>query len=197
MCGHQAAKAKMAAHLAACVVAHGGADPLQSLILYRFEAAHDPQYWIYAEARANASLRHLDAFLRKLWLECCGHLSAFYADRRELAISAVATLAFGAPGTRIRYEYDFGSTTTLIGLVVSVHHGAKGREFVRLLARNAPLEWPCVRCAEAATVVCPYCLDDGEALFCDTHAGSHEHADEEVFLPVVNSPRMGVCGYTG
>jgi len=25
----------------------------------------------------------------------------------------------------------------------------------------------------------------------------HEHADEEIYLPVVNSPRMGVCGYTG
>ena len=70
MCGHQAAKAKMAAHLAACVVARGGGDPLQSLILYRFEAAHDARYWIYAEARPNASLRHLDAFLRKIWLEC-------------------------------------------------------------------------------------------------------------------------------
>ena len=35
------------------------------------------------------------------------------------------------------------------------------------------------------------------AIVCDAHAAAHEHADEEVYLPVVNSPRMGVCGYTG
>jgi len=46
-------------------------------------------------------------------------------------------------------------------------------------------------------VVCPFCIDFGDAVFCDAHAAAHEHADEEVYLPVVNSPRMGVCGYTG
>ena len=197
LCGRQAAKAKMAAHLAACLAAHGGAERIQALVLYRFEAAYDSRYWLYAEARANASLRHLDAFLRKIWLECCGHLSAFYADHQQLGMGAVANLVFGARGAKIRYEYDFGSTTTLTGQAVSVHHGAKGREVVRLLARNAPLEEPCTQCAEPATVVCPYCLEGGAALLCATHAGTHEHADEGVYLPVINSPRMGVCGYIG
>ncbi len=186
----------MATHLAACLQAHGG-DDREALILYRFEGADDPRYWLYAEARANASLRHLDAFLRKIWLECCGHLSAFSADRRELATSAVASRAFGARGTTIGYDYDFGSTTTLTGHAVSVHHGAKGREVVRLLARNAPVEESCTQCAAPATLVCPYCLVEGEALLCATHADTHEHADEEAYLPVVNSPRMGVCGYIG
>ncbi len=45
--------------------------------------------------------------------------------------------------------------------------------------------------------LCPYCIDSGDALFCDAHAEAHEHAAEEVCLPVVNSPRMGVCAYTG
>ncbi len=84
----------------------------------------------------------------------------------------------------------------MTGQAVSVHHGAKGREVVRLLARTR-LQEPCTQCAAPATVVCPYCLDDGEALLCATHAGTHEHAEEEVYLPVVNSPRMGVCGYVG
>ena len=48
-----------------------------------------------------------------------------------------------------------------------------------------------------ATVVCPYCNDSDDRLFCDTHADAHENANEEIYLPVVNSPRMGVCGYTG
>jgi hypothetical protein len=34
------------------------------------------------------------------------------------------------------------------------------------------------------------------ALLCDDCAADHEH-DEEMFLPVVNSPRIGMCGYSG
>lgn len=186
----------MATHLATCLLAHVG-DDREALILYRFEGADDARYWLYAEARANASLKHLDAFLRKIWLECCGHLSAFSAARRELPMSTPATGACGVPGTRIGYEYDFGSTTTLTGQAVSVHHGPRGREVVRLVARNAALEESCALCPAPATLVCPYCLLEGEALFCAAHADTHKHADEEVYLPVVNSPRMGVCGYVG
>ncbi len=32
--------------------------------------------------------------------------------------------------------------------------------------------------------------------FCDEHAEEHA-CEEESLLPVVNSPRMGVCGYCG
>jgi hypothetical protein len=32
--------------------------------------------------------------------------------------------------------------------------------------------------------------------FCDKCGKKHKSHDE-MFLPVVNSPRMGVCGYTG
>lgn len=37
--------------------------------------------------------------------------------------------------------------------------------------------------------------DDENPFYCDTHAAAR--GDEWAFLPVVNSPRMGVCGYTG
>lgn len=33
--------------------------------------------------------------------------------------------------------------------------------------------------------------------FCETHAKRHECYNLDMLLPVVNSPRMGVCGYTG
>jgi hypothetical protein len=187
----------MVAHLETCVASHDKAGPSKPLIVFRIDAAHDPRYWIYVEARADATLRQLDSFLRHLWLECCGHMSAFYVDRRELAMSAVAGIAFCSPGAKFRYEYDFGSTTSLTGQVLSSRHGSIGRLSVRLLARNEPLEWSCAQCAAPATTICPYCLDTDECLFCDTHAEAHEHAGEEVYLPVVNSPRMGVCAYAG
>lgn len=187
----------MMAHVAACVASHDRAGPSQPLIIFRVDAVYDARYWVYVEARANATLRHLDSFLRNLWLECCGHLSAFYVDRRELAMSATAGITFRSARDKFRYEYDFGSTTSLTGQVLSTRHGSIGRAAVRLLARNQPLVWSCAQCAVPATTVCTYCLDTDECLLCDTHAKAHEHAGEGVYLPVVNSPRMGVCGYTG
>jgi hypothetical protein len=177
---------------------HDKPGPAQSLLLLQIEAARDARYWLLVEVRANATLAQLDAFLRDIWLECCGHLSAFVVDRREVGMRATTAAAFGTPGIGFAYEYDFGSTTALVGQVLSARQGAVGRAPLRLLARNDPLREACAECAERATLVCPYCIDSEEKyLFCDAHARNHEHADEEVYLPVVNSPRMGVCGYTG
>src|SRR5215207_7125892 len=103
LCGHQAAKAKMVDHLAACVQVHDKPGVAQSLILLRIEAAHDPRYWVLVESRAGASLRQLDAFLRDLWLECCGHLSAFLVDRRELAMSVSVDRALDLSGGKVEY----------------------------------------------------------------------------------------------
>jgi hypothetical protein len=195
LCGLRAGKAKMVAHLDTCTTSSDSNGSPQLLIRLRVDDRYDPRYWIYVEVRADATLRHLDAFLRQLWLECCGHLSAFSVDRRELAMGGRAGVAFYSAGTKFHYEYDFASTTALTGLVLKSRSGSIGRAPVRLLARNDPLVLPCVRCASPATLVCPYCPEDG--LFCTAHAEAHEHAAEEIYLPVVNSPRMGVCGYTG
>ena len=124
-------------------------------------------------------------------------MSAFHVGTHKLSMTTAAAIAFAAAGTRLEYEYDFGSTTALIGELVGNRLGSIGRASVRLLARNEPLAWPCGECKAPATAICPYCIDTGDGLFCDAHADSHEHAGEEVYLPVVNSPRMGVCGYTG
>jgi len=35
------------------------------------------EYCIYLSIDENLSLLHIDQFLRDIWLECCGHLSAF------------------------------------------------------------------------------------------------------------------------
>jgi hypothetical protein len=81
--------------------------------------------------------------------------------------------------------------------VTGSREGSIGRAATRLLARNDSLDWRCAECDQAAVVVCPYCVYYGESVFCERHGQLHEHAEEEVYLPVVNSPRMGVCGYTG
>ena len=184
-------------HIQVCAVAHDNGGPPHPLVVLHFAAKDDSRYWLVVEAKAEATLHHIDGLLRELWLECCGHMSAFHVGRRELAMTTTAAMAFTAPKARLEYEYDFGSTTALTGTLVGDRRGAIGRDLVRLLARNESLGLPCSVCKAAATIVCPYCIDTDNGLFCKAHAGTHEHADEEVYLPVVNSPRMGVCGYTG
>ena len=102
-----------------------------------------------------------------------------------------------AVGKKFDYEYDFGSTTALWGEATGARVGSAGKKPVRLLARNDRIVWPCAKCKSPATIICPFCLDDGACLFCDEHAKAHACQDQDVYLPVVNSPRMGVCGYTG
>ena len=187
----------MVAHVEMCAAAHDEIGQPQPLVVLRFAAVGMPRYWLVIEAKANAQLGHVDALLRQLWLECCGHMSAFRYGRRELAMTTATGSAFAGAATKVEYEYDFGSTTALTGELVGKRHGSIGRAPVRLLARNEPIVWPCCECEAPATVVCPFCIDSDAALFCDAHADAHEHAAEEVYLPVVNSPRMGVCGYTG
>ena len=185
----------MASHVETCATSADTGGASQLLIRLRIDDRYDPGYWIYVEMRADATLQHLDSFLRQLWLECCGHLSAFAVDRRELPMGTRVGTVFPTAGATFHYEYDFGSTTTLMGHVLKRRHGSIGRAPVRLLARNDPPALSCMQCTSPATLVCPYCPEDG--LFCNTHADAHEHAAEEAYLPVVNSPRMGICGYTG
>ena len=46
----------------------------------RAEASGAPLYWLDLEIKTDSKLRQLDDLLRKVWLECCGHLSAFKID---------------------------------------------------------------------------------------------------------------------
>jgi hypothetical protein len=124
-------------------------------------------------------------------------MSAFRLGRAEISMGSRVGEVFDRRGLKVDYEYDFGTTTALKGQVVGAREGSLGRRVTRLLARNDPIGWSCTDCIAPATVVCAYCVDEGDCLFCQTHASRHPHAKAEVYLPVVNSPRMGMCGYTG
>jgi hypothetical protein len=47
---------------------------------------------------------------------------------------------------------------------------------------------------EPARWICSFCYDDPEPFYCEEHGANHE-CGEEGLLPVVDSPRMGVCAY--
>jgi prepilin-type processing-associated H-X9-DG protein len=109
---------------------------------------------------------------------------------------AIAT-AIGLGKPRFRYTYDYGSSTRLDLRVVDRRNGrADPGQPVRMLARNDPQDFACGTCGQRATALCTSCGGGATPFFCDGHAAEHA-CRYAMLLPVVNSPRMGVCGYTG
>ena len=169
-----------------------------------------PMYWLHLEVTASTTLATLDRFLRETWLECCGHLSAFEIEGVRYAIDAgiygdrdmgeksmrVRLDKVLSPGQTCSYEYDYGTTTELKLKVISERQvGAKGNA-IQVLARNIPPVILCEVCGKSATEVCSQCIFDDSGWLCDDCAEEHE-CGEEMLLPVVNSPRVGMCAYTG
>jgi Plasmid pRiA4b ORF-3-like protein len=183
-----------------------------------------PRYWLHLEVATSTTLEALDSFLRNIWLECCGHLSAFeiggvrYREEEE----SLATWRWGpprqsmkielgkvlSPGQTCTYEYDFGSTTELKLKVVAAREVQTRGTAIQILARNTLPPEPCDLCGKPATCVCRQYLDkddekyldedDKKRYLCSTCAETYEY-DKGDLVPLqpVNSPRAGVCGYRG
>jgi hypothetical protein len=208
-CQQTFSKQVISRHLSKCEkrpVVTGNTETYYHLLI---EGAGAPMYWLHVELPAKAKLATLDQFLRDIWLECCGHLSAFtihgmaYHNDPESArefgekTMNVAVQSVLSEGDRFMHEYDFGSTTELKLKVVETYPGAAQKSAsVTLLARNEMPSAVCGVCGQPATDVCAQCIWDGEGFVCEEHAEEHE-CGEDMLLPVVNSPRIGVCGYSG
>jgi hypothetical protein len=224
LCHGTFAKAAMTRHLAKCLENEAAAQPAAGkakakktrLFHLVVQGRYNPQYWLHLEVPATARLRDLDDFLRDLWLECCDHLSAFRIEGTSYSVQPLDDVFAGPfgggfteldmnvqvgkvfrPGLTFTYEYDFGSTTELALKVVSEREGEVAKKgAVRLLARNEPPLIPCGKCGQPATLVDTESAWEEEGWLCHRCADVEEDW-EEGFLPVVNSPRVGVCGYTG
>jgi len=184
ICGKTAAKTAMKNHI---LKEHNAGEELCYLI--KAEGAYDKDYWLLFSIPMEAALSSIDTFLRNIWCECCGHLSSFrrggveYGKARKISSLTV--------GEGLLYEYDFGSTTEIILAAVSEISRPKQRDKVCLLARNEPQQFKCDTCGAPASVVDSWenCLLCGEC--------AKDVEDESALLPIVNSPRCGVCGYDG
>ena len=194
LCGAIVAKSGFLKHFSS---RHSGGEEAenQKCVLLKVEDAEDKVYWLYLDMPLTSTLKTLDTFLREIWLECCGHMSAFY-QRGGVEIGKSTKLERIPTGSVLFYEYDFGSTTELRITFLHPVSRPKQRKAVRLLARNLPLLFECGQCGEAADYVCCECDAMEEyPFFCEKCMASHEH--EGCALPAVNSPRMGVCAYCG
>ena len=200
-CGKDYTKAGMAKHLAKCLSDQGqSAKGRKSSPCFHLQVSGKSisAYWLHLQVDANTTLKMLDNFLRDIWLECCGHMSLFFIGRGEIDMSRRLS-SFPAQGMIIDYDYDMGSTTSLEIKVMAAYQGLVApRKPVEILARNEPPAIPCDACGQdQAVLICPECQWEGEGWLCKACAAKHECGDEEFLLPVANSPRAGVCGYTG
>ena len=202
LCNSEFARKGMTRHVKSCLSEHfqkiskGKSVPLLYL---NISDTHNPDYFLHLLISENSTLRVLDTFLRNIWLECCGHMSAFsyrrYGD--EIKLSRKIGDVFG-PGTALNYQYDFGSTTELSVKAIECFFGTTEKnKKVQIVARNAQPLIPCDGCnSEPAVQICTVCQWDGRGWLCKECFENHA-CEEDMFLPVVNSPRTGVCGYTG
>jgi hypothetical protein len=119
----------------------------------------------------------------------------------EVPMSRKAKKVF-EQGLTLKYEYDYGSTTALDITCVKEFNTAADKP-IALLSRNKPLDDLCDVCKnEPALEICTVCLhDDGDQIFCKScaikHAKKCDDFADYASAPMVNSPRMGVCGYDG
>lgn len=215
-CGKEYAKGYIVRHLASCkerklrLENETGKRTCGYFELLIF-GKYDRDYWMVIEVKETATLDDVDQFLRDIWLECCGHLSAFEINGvsyescpetdsfwgREAESMNCKLKSVLQKGMSVEYEYDFGSTTELVIEVKDYRIGHNRKEKLLILSRNNPMTFICGACKKkAAAYVAPELFYDGNPFLCEECSDLDEYEDEYL-LPVCNSPRMGVCGYEG
>lgn len=202
-CDAELTKASMRGHvLTKCPERKAGT---QERFLITVTGRGASEYWLFLDAAPSVTLGRLDSLLRQVWLECCGHLSAFeiaghtYESDPDYGSKGMGTTLGRVlePGLAFSHVYDYGSSTSLVLRVSGIRTVAPAKEAVRLLAQNLPLSFEC-ECGQPAKQICTECMYSlgPEAVFCETCLGDHDCGDDYA-LPLVNSPRVGVCGYSG
>ena len=153
--------------------------------------------FLHLLVKENAAMRKIDNYLKQIWLECCGHMSDFGHKNFEISMTHKVVDVFESK-VKIYHDYDYGSTTRVFLKGVN-NYQLKLKEDIILLSRNEPLKLMCSKCGKQAAVnICTVCDWD---FYCESCSKLHEKECEDfsdyASMPIVNSPRMGVCGYSG
>lgn len=181
---------------------------------YHLKIKSGSLYFLHLLIYQDISLGELDRFLRGIWLECCGHMSEFTVKKSRPLKSIWGIRIPSSPvsldkgslagqvfekGLKIKYEYDFGSTTDL-EIQVSNEYNVQEAQGITLLSRNEPLAILCDSCGEPAISMCTewQCTESYFCRKCEkAHAKSCSTFKEYSKSALFNSPRVGVCGYFG
>lgn len=167
-------------------------------MLLLIEGKYNPEYWLVIKANADTSLKKIDSFLKNIWVDCCGHLSAFSDRFGDIEMENKIGQVF-EEGLKVDYEYDFGSSTELsLSLIDEIED--EDEKDIKIIFRNKDIDFKCSNCGNKAEMICPFCIHNESGLLCKSCINDHEcvkEEGEELLLPLVNSPRAGECGYAG
>ena len=206
-CAKEMTKGGISKHLKTCPArqiknADGVGEP-ENIYHLQVQDAWGLGFWLHLEMRESAKLKDLDHYLREIWLECCGHLSQFNIggawSGQKIAMTRTANQVF-SPGMEFTHIYDFGTTSETTVKVVDVRVGKPlSKKPIYLMARNDIPEAICMECEKKAAWLCIECIyeDEESGWLCDDHVDDHPHDDYGEPIPAVNSPRLGMCGYSG
>lgn len=208
-CGREMTRGGMGRHLESCEQRHATvaaadakAGATGTLVHLQARDSFNGYYWLNLEVDGAATLKHIDEYLRAIWLECCGHMSRFYVggwDGTQVGMARKVRDVF-RPGVELTHIYDFGTETVTQLKSLAVRQGKRTTKHpISLMARNAAPAVVCQECGEPATRFCVECGYEGErpGTLCDSHAANHPHENYGEPMPLVNSPRVGMCGYEG
>ncbi|MCX6354113.1 MAG: hypothetical protein NTZ78_04310 [Candidatus Aureabacteria bacterium] len=208
-CGQEETQRKMPGHLAKCpqrreliskVDRKGGRS--EAFFYLRVRDAWQKEFCLDLEMRGSASLNDLDNYLRAIWLECCGHCSRFSIGGwkgEEIPKTQKVKALLGA-GIELTHIYDFGTESVTLIKAASVREGAPTTSHpIALMARNMLPEMRCMKCKKPAIWLCMECVIEDErwGVLCDEHVKTHPHDNYGEAVRIVNSPRLGMCGYNG
>ena len=177
----------------------GKKQPLYHLLVRN---AYLSDFWLHLEVNGRANLGDLDQYLRAIWLECCGHNSQFSVGgwRGEEISMALQIRDVFASDVELTHIYDFGTESKTLIAATDVREGIPLTKYpIYLMARNKMPESVCAECGKLSGWLCMECLiEEGEwTTLCEKHAETHPHDNYGEPIELVNSPRLGMCGYTG
>jgi len=185
-------------HVEGCLRSTDWPAGIEPSFLIRIQGRYEKAYWLVVLAHSDATLGDLDRLIRDVWVDCCGHMSAFsigdetYLTDDDGKGMAVPLSRLLSPECSFSYRYDFGSTTHLDLKVIGTTPAMPPKSPLCLLMRNSPPPIACGNCGDEAA----FCVDGDE--YMDVYCRKCIHsadADPDCVEIIYNSPRWGVCGY--
>lgn len=185
-------------HISDCKAIVNSKRPVSPHMILMIEAKYIQFYWMVIKAKPDTRMETVDQFLKDIWVECCWHLSEFSESGHNISMDKKISDVF-LYGNKIDYIYDFGSPTEItLSLIQSVD--MINDKAIQVILQNEEIEFKCSYCGKKASDLCQYCSETEDIALCEACRENHEcfiEEEEDCLVPIHNSPRLGVCGYTG
>ncbi|KAF0514788.1 Plasmid pRiA4b ORF-3 family protein [Gigaspora margarita] len=205
-CSRMFSKSKASSHLLQCIAETfaPSESTTEGYLICVSSCDYPSWYWMFITVPKDFTLKDVDYFLRDIWLECCGHMSAFYIgdlDYSSYPMTGDGTQSMNkkmgqilSPGLKFTYTYDMGSSTDLKLDVVATVTACPDDE-INLIMRNDPPAFLCEICNKSAETICTLCGGKTCKGCNEKHSCVIKEDDTYMLSNLVNSPRTGVCGY--